>query len=202
MELLLQDTKKSLIISKKIFKSKFNQNLVHQVITAHASSKRQGTSSQKTRAEVIGSTKKPWKQKGTGRARAGSVKSPIWRSGGVTFASKTKKYKQKINKKMYRNALKSILSKLFFQNRLIFFENFFLENHKTKCLLQKLKDLNLSKDKTLIIVKTHNKNLLLASRNLHKVKVHDLANIDLLNLISFTKVILTVDVIKQFEEIL
>lgn len=202
MELLLQDTKKSLIVSKTIFESKFNKTLVHQVITSYAAGQRQGNSAQKTRSEVIGSLRKPWKQKGTGRARAGSVKSPIWRSGGVTFASKSKTYKQKINKKMYRNALNSIFSRLFSQNRLIFFENFYLESYKTKLLIQELKNLKLEKDKILILIKEKNKNLFLASRNLHKVQVSNLSNINILNLIAYTKIILTKAVINQLEELL
>lgn len=202
MELLLQDTKKSLIVSKKIFESKFNKTLVHQVITSYAAGQRQGNSAQKTRSEVIGSLRKPWKQKGTGRARAGSVKSPIWRSGGVTFASKSKTYKQKINKKMYRNALNSIFSQLFSQNRLIFFEKFYLESYKTKLLIQELKNLKLEKDKILILIKEKNKNLFLASRNLHKVQVSNLSNINILNLIAYTKIILTKAVINQLEELL
>lgn len=200
MELLLQDTKKCLFISKKIFEVKFNETLVHQVVTAYSANKRQNTSAQKTRSEVTGSRKKPWKQKGTGRARAGSVKSPIWRSGGVTFSSRLNNFKQKINKKMYRNALKSILSQLFRQNRLIFFENFFLECPKTKILLKKLKDLNLEKNKILIIINKKDKNLFLASRNLYKVKINNISNIDILDLLSYSKTILTKSVVKKFEE--
>lgn len=202
MELLLQDTKKYFSISDKIFKYKFNKSLVHQVITSYSLSKRQGNSAQKSRSEVTGSQKKPWRQKGTGRARAGSIKSPIWRSGGVTFASKSNKYKNKINKKMYRNALKSIFSELFRQDRLIFFKDFILEDPKTQLLVKKLKEMNLEKEKILIIIKEKNINLILASRNLYQVKINNLLNIDLLNLINCKKTILTQEIVTNLEGLL
>lgn len=202
MELLMQDTKLSLNVSEKIFEYPFNKTLIHQVITSYSAGKRQGTSAQKSRSEITGSNKKPWKQKGTGRARAGSVKSPIWRSGGVTFASKTRNYKQKINKKMYRIALKSIISQLFRQNRLICLEDISLESCKTKCLIEKLKKLNLEKNKILIILKKQDKNLFLASRNLYTVQINTISNINLLKLVSYEKIILTKEVIKNFEALL
>lgn len=200
MRIKLQDTQKFLNISDNILNCKFNEPLVHQVITSYASTKRQGSKSQKSRSEITGSLKKPWKQKGTGRARAGSVKSPIWRSGGVTFAAKPKSYKQKINKKMYRNALKSIMSELFRQKRLILFENFILENHKTKFLVQKLKNIILAKEKVYILVKEINKNLFFASRNLCHVKINLFNKMSPLILVSCDKLILTKTVIQQFEE--
>lgn len=199
MELLLQDTKKNFSVSNEIFKYKFNEALIHQVITTNFVGHRQGNSVQKSRSDVIGSQKKPWRQKGTGRARAGSVKSPIWRSGGVTFASKQKIYKQKINKKMHRNALKSILSELFRQNRLIFLKDLKLSNPKTKLLLDKLKKINLEKEKILIILKEKNINLTLASRNLYQIKVNNLSNINLLDLINSKKTILTKEIVIKLE---
>lgn len=200
MRIKLQDTQNFLNISDDIINYKFNEPLIHQVITSYAATKRQGSKSQKSRSDITGSLKKPWKQKGTGRARAGSVKSPIWRSGGVTFAAKPKSYKQKVNKKMYRNALKSIISELFRQKRLILFENFILENHKTKLLIQKLKNIVFEKEKVYILVKEINKNLFFASRNLCRVKINLFNKMNPLILVSCDKLILTKTVIQQFEE--
>ncbi len=117
MELVLKDAQSALTVSETTFGRDFNEALVHQVVVAYAAGARQGTRAQKTRAEVTGSGKKPWRQKGTGRARSGSIKSPIWRSGGVTFAARPQDHSQKVNKKMYRGALKSILSELVRQDR-------------------------------------------------------------------------------------
>ncbi|CAL1329140.1 50S ribosomal protein L4 [Candidatus Providencia siddallii] len=200
MELLTRDTNKTTILSKATFEYAFNESLIHQVITAYTAGARQGTRSQKTRAEVSGSGKKPWRQKGTGRARAGSINSPIWRSGGVTFAAKPKKYKQKINKKMYRAALKSILSELVRKNRIIIFDDFTLKTHKTKVLMKKLNDMNFKN--VLIVTAKLNKNLFLASRNLHNVDVCSSDKINPINLITFNKIILTIDAIKKIEEML
>ncbi|BAC24690.1 rplD [Wigglesworthia glossinidia endosymbiont of Glossina brevipalpis] len=200
MELLCIDSKEKVKISEKIFGQKFNESLVHQVVRSYRITKRQGTSAQKSRSEVIGSGKKPWRQKGTGRARAGSVKSPIWRSGGVTFAKKTRDFKHKINKKMYKNALKSIFSELCRQNRILIVKNFFVKSEKTKLLKKKLNEMNL--ENVLIISKTIDKNLVLSSRNLNKVHVCFPININPINLISFKKTIITIDAIKIIEEIL
>ncbi|EHC74515.1 LSU ribosomal protein L4p [Salmonella enterica subsp. enterica serovar Montevideo str. S5-403] len=155
---------------------------------------------QKTRAEVTGSGKKPWRQKGTGRARSGSIKSPIWRSGGVTFAARPQDHSQKVNKKMYRGALKSILSELVRQDRLIVVEKFSVEAPKTKLLAQKLKDMAL--EDVLIITGELDENLFLAARNLHKVDVRDATGIDPVSLIAFDKVVMTADAVKQVEEML
>ena len=154
----------------------------------------------KTRAEVSGSGKKPWRQKGTGRARAGDIKSPIWRSGGITFAAKPQDHSQKVNKKMYRGAIKSILSELVRQDRLVVVEKFELDAPKTKVLVQKLKDLAV--EDALIITASLDENLFLAARNLYKVDVRDVQGIDPVSLIAFDKVIVTVDAVKQIEEIL
>uniref|UniRef100_A0A8D9A8M7 Large ribosomal subunit protein uL4m n=1 Tax=Cacopsylla melanoneura TaxID=428564 RepID=A0A8D9A8M7_9HEMI len=141
MEILLNDTNNSINISKSIFNCKFNKLLVHQVIISFLVNNRSGNKSQKNKSEVSGSNKKPWRQKGTGRARSGSLKSPIWRSGGVTFTSKFKKYHQKINKKMYRGAIKCIFSELIRQKRLIVFNNFSINSPKTNVLLNKIKNI-------------------------------------------------------------
>ncbi|CAL4325201.1 50S ribosomal protein L4 [Buchnera aphidicola] len=198
MELLLKDESTSLYLSDVIFGRDFNKSLVHQVIMAYRSSARQGTRAQKSRAEVSGSGKKPWRQKGTGRARAGSVRSPLWRSGGVTFASKPQDYEQKVNRKMYRGAMQSIFSELVRQNRLIIFKKFSLDLPKTKLLVRKLKDIGLKN--VLIIIKGIDNNLFLASRNLYKVDVCDVNLINPVSLISFEKIILTTEAISKIEE--
>ncbi|GFN45107.1 50S ribosomal protein L4 [Candidatus Regiella insecticola] len=200
MELAIKDTQGVLTVSETTFGRVFNEALVHQVVVAYAAGARQGTRAQKTRAEVTGSGKKPWRQKGTGRARAGSVKSPIWRSGGVTFAAKPQDHSQKVNKKMYRGALKSILSELVRQDRLIVVKEFSVEMPKTKLLLQKLKEMAL--EDVLIVTKEIADNLLLASRNLYKVDVCDVAGIDPVSLIAFEKVVMTTDAVQQIEEML
>ncbi|HHF5436332.1 TPA: 50S ribosomal protein L4 [Haemophilus influenzae] len=190
----------ALTVSETTFGREFNEALIHQVVVAYAAGVRQGTRAQKTRAEVSGSGKKPWRQKGTGRARAGDIKSPIWRSGGTTFAAKPQDHSQKVNKKMYRGAIKSILSELVRQDRLVVVEKFELDAPKTKVLVQKLKDLAV--EDALIITASLDENLFLAARNLYKVDVRDVQGIDPVSLIAFDKVIVTVDAVKQIEEIL
>jgi large subunit ribosomal protein L4 len=199
MELVVRDAQ-ALSVSETTFGREFNEALVHQVVVAYASAARQGSRAQKTRAEIAGSGKKPWRQKGTGRARSGSIKSPIWRSGGVTFAAKPQDHSQKVNRKMYRGALKSIFSELVRQERLVVVETFTVEAPKTKLLTQKLNDMNL-KD-VLIITSEVDENLFLAARNLYKVDVRDVAGIDPVSLIAFDKVVITVDAVKQVEEML
>lgn len=200
MELVLQDAQRALTVSENIFGRDFNEALVHQVIVAYTAGARQGTRSQKTCAEVSGSGKKPWRQKGTGRARSGSVKSPLWRSGGVTFAAKPQDHSQKVNKKMYRGALKSILSELVRQDRLFVIEQFSVEAPRTKLLAQKLKDMAL--ENVLIIIGELDENLFLAARNLYKVEVRNVMSINPVSLIAFNKVVMTADAVKQVEEML
>jgi large subunit ribosomal protein L4 len=199
MELVVKDAQ-ALSVSETTFGREFNEALVHQVVVAYAAGARQGTRAQKTRAEVAGSGKKPWRQKGTGRARSGSVKSPIWRSGGVTFAARPQDHSQKVNRKMYRGALKSIFSELVRQERLVVVEKFTVDAPKTKLLTQKLKEMNL--EDVLIITSELDENLFLAARNLYKVDVRDVAGIDPVSLIAFEKVVITVDAVKQVEEML
>ncbi|OBX07522.1 50S ribosomal protein L4 [Gallibacterium salpingitidis] len=200
MELVTKDAQSALTVSETTFGREFNEALVHQVVVAYAAGARQGSRAQKTRAEVSGSGKKPWRQKGTGRARSGDIKSPIWRSGGVTFAAKPQDHSQKVNKKMYRGAIKSILSELVRQERLIVVEKFEVEAPKTKVLVQKLKQMVL--DDVLIITANVDENLYLAARNLYKVDVRDVQGIDPVSLIAFDKVVMTVDAVKQVEEML
>ncbi|WP_343377664.1 50S ribosomal protein L4 [Buchnera aphidicola (Formosaphis micheliae)] len=198
MKLLLQDELVEFNLSQEMFNQHFNKSLVHQVVMSYQSCARQGTRAQKSRAEVSGSGKKPWRQKGTGRARVGSIRSPLWRSGGVTFAAKPKSYVQKVNRKMYRGAIQSIFSELLRQNRIIVFKNFFLELPKTKLLINKLKSINVKQ--VLIITKGIDNNLLLAARNLYKVDVCDVSSINPVRLISFEKVIITSTAIRKIEE--
>lgn len=200
MELTLKDAKGALEVSDATFGREFNEALVHQVVVAFGAGARQGTKAQKTRAEVRGGGKKPWRQKGTGRARAGTIRSPIWVGGGRAFAAKPRDFEQKVNKKMYRGALKSILSELVRQDRLIVVEKFGVEAPKTKDLLAKLNELEL-KD-VLIVTSEVDENLFLASRNLYKVDVRDVQGIDPVSLIAFDKVLITADAVKQLEEAL
>jgi large subunit ribosomal protein L4 len=187
-------------VSEVAFGREFNQDLVHQAVVAYMAGGRQGTKAQKTRSEVSGGGKKPWRQKGTGRARAGTIRSPIWRGGGVTFAAKPRDFEQKLNKKMYRAALQCILSELNRQDRLVVVDSFDIEAPKTKALVQKLAQFNLSD--VLIVTEEISENLYLASRNLYKVGVSDVQGVDPVSLIGFDKVVVTVPALKKFEEIL
>ena len=187
-------------VSEANFAREYNEALVHQVVTAYLSGARQGTRAQKTRSEVAGGGKKPWRQKGTGRARAGTIRSPIWRSGGVTFAAKPQDHSQKVNRKMYRAAMRSILSELARTDRLMIVETLDVEQPKTKLLVETLKGYGV--DNVLIVADSVDKNLYLASRNLHKVDVRDVEGADPLSLIAYDKVMITVDAVKKFEEAL
>ncbi|MDN3608879.1 50S ribosomal protein L4 [Vibrio ostreicida] len=199
MELMVKGAD-ALTVSETTFGREFNEALVHQVVVAFAAGARQGTRAQKTRSEVSGGGAKPWRQKGTGRARAGTIRSPIWRTGGVTFAAKPQDHSQKVNKKMYRGAMKSILSELVRQERLIVVDNFSVEAPKTKELVAKLKELELTD--ALIVTSEVDENLFLAARNLYKVDARDVAGVDPVSLIAFDKVVMTADAVKQVEEML
>ncbi len=187
-------------VSDLTFAKEFNEDLVHQVVTAYLAGARQGNRAQKNRAAVSGGGKKPWRQKGTGRARAGTIRSPIWRAGGVTFAAQPQDHAKKVNKKMYRAALRSILSELARQERLIVVEEFALEQPKTKMLVEALKAYGL--DSALVVTDEVTESLYLASRNLHKVDVRDVAAVDPVSLIGSDKVLVTVSALKKFEELL
>ncbi|MFC1237091.1 50S ribosomal protein L4 [Vibrio sp. DW001] len=199
MELIVKGAD-ALTVSETTFGREFNEALVHQVVVAFAAGARQGTRAQKTRSEVSGGGAKPWRQKGTGRARAGTIRSPIWRTGGVTFAAKPQDHSQKVNKKMYRGAMKSILSELVRQERLIVVDNFSVEAPKTKELVAKLKELELND--VLIVTGEVDENLFLAARNLYKVDARDVTAIDPVSLIAFDKVLITAEAVKQVEEML
>lgn len=184
-------------VSDTVFAAKFNEALIHQVVTAYSAGARQGTRAQKSRSQVKGSGSKPWRQKGTGRARAGTVTSPLWRGGGVVFAAKPTNYSQKVNKKMYRNAICSILSELLRQDRLLVLEQFTVEVPKTRTLVAKLSALQLPR--VLIVTAENDEKLALAARNLPHVQVNTATAVDPISLLHFEKVLMTVPAIKQME---
>lgn len=185
-------------VSDKVFGRDFNEALVHQIVTAYLAGARAGTRAQKTRAQVSGGGAKPWRQKGTGRARAGTTRSPIWRHGGVSFAARPQDHGQKVNRKAYRVGIASIFSELARQERLFVVETIDVEAPKTRELIKLLAEHQL--DDVLIITEDVSENLFLASRNLHKVDVTDVAGLDPLRLVGFANVLITVDALKRVEE--
>ncbi|HAB91785.1 50S ribosomal protein L4 [Denitrificimonas caeni] len=187
-------------VCERTFGGEFNETLVHQAVVAYMAGGRQGSKKQKTRSEVSGGGKKPWRQKGTGRARAGTIRSPIWRGGGTTFAARPQDHSQKLNKKMYRAAMRSILAELLRQDRLVVVEDFSVDAPKTKALLGKLETLGLQD--VLIVSENVEQNLYLAARNLPHVDVRDVQASDPVSLIAYDKVLMTVSAVKKFEEML
>ena len=187
-------------VSDATFAAEFNEALVHQVVTAYLAASRAGTKANKNRSAVRGGGAKPFRQKGTGRARAGTIRSPLWRSGGVTFAAQPRDYGQKPNRKMYRAALRSILAELVRQERLVTIDSFELPDHKTRNLAQRLKALGL--DDVLIVAEEVTDNLYLAARNLHRVDVRDVSGMDPVSLVGFEKVLVTQGALKRIEEML
>lgn len=192
-----QDSKNMVEVAEQVFGQKFNETLVHQLVVRHLAGARAGTKSQKNRAEVSGGGAKPWRQKGSGRSRAGTRSSPIWRSGGVTFAAQTKSYKQKINKKMYKAGICSILSELLRQGRLLVSDNIFPATPKTKDMIAMLP--NLKAKHILIVVEELTDNLILATRNMPHVNISIVSRINPVSLVSSDKVIATATAIKQIE---
>jgi len=184
-------------LSEVAFGREFNEALVHQVVTAYLAGGRQGSKAQKSRGDVSGGGKKPFRQKGTGRARAGSIRSPIWVGGGKTFAARPQDWSQKVNRKMYRGAMQCILAELVRQDRLVLVEEFAVAAPKTKELLAKLNDLNAVR--ALIVTDAVDENLYLAARNLPHVDVVDAAAIDPVSLIAFDKVVMSVAAAKKIE---
>ncbi len=189
-----------LTVSASNFDRPYNEALVHQVVVAFQANARAGTKQQKNRSDVSGGGAKPWKQKGTGRARAGTTRGPLWRKGGVTFAARPQDHSQKINRKMYKGALQSILSELCRQERLIAVESFHVEQPKTKFLAEKLKALNIKDG--LIVTEQLDENLYLSSRNLRNVDACDVISIDPVSLVGYEKIIMTAPAIKKIEEML
>ncbi len=200
MELQLQGSggKGTVQVSDEAFGANFREALVHQVVTACLAGARAGTAQQKTRSQVRGGGAKPWRQKGTGRARAGTIRSPIWRGGGKAFAATPRDYSQKINRKMYRAAMCSILSELVRQDRLVAVDSFSVKAPKTKDLAGKLSELSLNN--VLIVTEDPDDNLYLSARNLPNVAVCDVAHTDPVSLVGFDKVLMTSAALKQMEE--
>ena len=198
IELLSNSKNKDISISNEVFSKEFNESLVHQAVVSFMAAARQGSAKQKNRSEVRGGGKKPYRQKGTGRARAGTIRSPLWRGGGVTFAARPRDFSKKINKKMYRAAIKSIFSELVRQNRLVAIEKPVLEKPKTKEIANFLKEFSLSK--VLIIIDELDMNLHLSARNIPNVDVITVKEINPVNLIKSHKVAVTSEALKQIEE--
>jgi large subunit ribosomal protein L4 len=198
IEFLSNTNTKDISISNEVFSKEFNESLIHQALVSYMAVSRQGSSKQKNRSEVRGGGKKPYRQKGTGRARAGTIRSPLWRGGGVTFASRPKNFKKKINKKMYRAAIKSIFSELVRQNRLVAIEKPVLSKPKTKDIAKFLNQFSLSK--VLIITEELDMNLYLSARNIPNVDVITYREINPVNLLKPQKVAVTSKALKHIEE--
>ncbi len=179
----------SVALSDEVFGNDFNEALVHQVVTAYMNGARSGTKAQKSRADVAGGGRKPWRQKGTGRARAGTIRSPLWRGGGRTFAARPRDYSQKVNRKMYRSALRSILSELVRQDRLVVVDDFLIAEPKTKLALAALHKLGVND--VLIVCDEITENLFLAARNIPHIGMADVSAVDPVLLISYDKVVVT-----------
>ena len=199
MELQLQGGSSGTVqVSDSAFAQEFREALVHQVVTAYLAAGRAGTVKQKNRAAVRGGGSKPWRQKGTGRARAGTIRSPIWRGGGKTFAATPRDYTQKVNRKMYQGAMRSILSELVRQDRLVAVESFGVDAPKTKALAEKLKSLDLHN--VLIVTEAPSDELYLSARNLPGVEVSDVQGIDPVSLVGFEKELMSVGALKVIAE--
>ena len=197
MELQLHQSQDKLSVADAVFGVDYNEPLIHQVVTAYMSAARAGTKAQKTKGEVRGGGRKPWKQKGTGRARAGSIRSPLWRGGGRAFAAKPRDYSQKVNRKMYRGAIRSIVSELARQGLLVVTDSFAVDTPKTQGLLQKLESYG-TRD-ILIVGDAVEPNLFLSARNLHTVDICDVEALNPLALLSREKVLMTAPAIKKLE---
>ena len=199
MDIQVANAKSKVELNEATFGKDFNEALVHQVVTAYLAGARQGSVSTKNRSDVAGGGAKPWRQKGTGRARAGTIRSPIWVGGGHTFARSTQDWSQKVNKKMYRGAMKSILSELVRQDRLVVVEELKFDAPKTKAFLAKMKDIDVSN--ALIIADEVDQNLYLSARNVPHVEVSDVAGVNPVNLVAYDKVVVTVAAIEKLQEV-
>ncbi|PTY35742.1 50S ribosomal protein L4 [Saccharospirillum sp. MSK14-1] len=186
-------------VSDATFGKDYNEALVHQVVNAFLAGARQGTRAQKSRSDVAGGGKKPWRQKGTGRARAGTIRSPIWVGGGKAFAARPQDWSQKVNRKMYRGAMKSILSELVRQERLVVVESLAIEQPKTKAFIAKMKELDVSN--ALVVSEEVDQNLYLSARNVPHIEVSDVTGITPVNLVAYEKVVITVSALKKVEEV-
>ncbi len=191
---------KTVEVSEETFNKDFNEALIHQVVTAYMAGSRAGTKAQKNRSAVSGGGAKPWRQKGTGRARSGTIRSPIWRSGGTTFAASNRDFAQKVNRKMYRSAMVSIVSELVRQERLVVLSELKMDGPKTKELAEILKTLNC--ENALIVTQDFEQNIYLSSRNLINIEYTDAQHINPVNMVRYDKVIMTADAVKKVEEML
>ncbi len=198
MDLQLHKSKETITVSDAVFGLEYKESLIHQLVTAYMAAGRAGTVAQKNRSAVRGGGAKPWAQKGSGRARAGTSRGPLWRSGGVTFAAQPRDYTQKLNKKMYRAGMRSMLSELNRQQRLIVVEDITVDAPKTKQMTAKLAELGVSK--TLIVTETGDESLYLSARNLANVEISDVAGLNPVNLLRYDHVVLTVGAIRAIEE--
>jgi large subunit ribosomal protein L4 len=198
MKVSLLDNKETLEFADTLFGAKFNESLVHQVVTAYMAGGRAGTKAQKRRSDVRGGGAKPWRQKGTGRARAGTSRSPIWVGGGRAFAARPRNHEQKVNRKMYRAALRSMYSELLRRNRLLLTQDLSVDAPKTKQLKGKLAELGI--ERGLLIVEAFDENLWLAARNLPHIHVDDIMSVDPVSLAAAETVVMTVAAAKILEE--
>jgi large subunit ribosomal protein L4 len=198
MDLQLHKSKETIAVSDAVFGLEYKESLIHQLVTAYMAAGRAGTVAQKNRSAVRGGGAKPWNQKGSGRARAGTSRSPLWRSGGVTFAAQPRDYSQKVNKKMYRVGMRSMLSELNRQQRLIVVEDITVDAPKTRQMTAKLSELGVSK--TLIITETGDESLYLSARNLPYVEVTDVAGMNPVNLLRYDHVVVTVGAVRAIED--
>ncbi len=200
MELQVRDSGEAVTVADTVLAADFNEALVHQVVTAYMAAARAGTKAQKTRSEVSGGGKKPWRQKGTGRARAGTSRSPLWRGGGTTFAARPRNHAQKVNRKMWRGAMRSILSELVRQERVEVVGDFGVAEPKTRQLTEKLAQFG--GGRILIVTQDVDRNLFLAARNVPNLALCDAAALDPVTLVGADKVLVTVDALKRVEGLL
>ncbi len=200
MNLNVVGSNQAVELSEVAFSREFNQDLVHQVVVAYMAAGRQGTKKQKTRAEVAGGGAKPFRQKGTGRARAGTTVGPIWVGGGRAFAARPRSFEQKVNKKMYRGAMQCIWSELVRQERLVVVDNLDIETPKTKAFIAKMKELDLTN--VLVVDAEISENLFLSARNIPHVSITDVQGLDPVSLVGHQKVLVTVAALKKVEEAL
>ena len=192
-------TEQTLTVPEQVFNREFNEALVHQIVVAYLAGGRAGTRAQKNRAAVRGGGAKPWRQKGTGRARAGTIRSPLWRGGGVTFAAQPQDHSQKVNKKMYRGALRAIFSELQRQGRLLVVDSLTVAEPRTKLMKALLAQLGIV-DNVLLVSETVDEKVYLAARNLPKVEVRDVAGLDPVSLIRFDKIVITAGAVARVGE--
>jgi len=198
VQLNIAGGKGSVDLSDEVFAVSFKQSLIHQVVTAYLAAGRSGTSSQKSRSEVSGGGKKPWRQKGTGRARAGTIRSPIFTGGGQTFARSTRDYSQKINRKMYRGAMRSIVSELARQDRLVIVDDISVKAPSTKEMVAKLAELNIAKG--LIILAQDDANIVLSARNIPNIEVTTVSAVNPVSLVAHEKILMSADAVKMLDE--